>query len=80
MAIGNHSHAVLPEQEARRLGDICGGIMQSEVRLKVIAPALGDNFPVLVFMEPVHHDTVVTRELANMLHDCVAEELDVPAG
>jgi len=54
--------------------------MQPEVGLKVIEPALSNNFPVLVFMEPVHHDTVVTRELADVFHDCVAEQLDITAG
>lgn len=53
--------------------------MQTKVGLEVSAPALCEDFSVLVVVELVHHDAVVSRELADVLDDRVAEELDVPA-
>lgn len=53
--------------------------MQTEVGLEVTTPALGENFPMLVIVEFVHHDAVIARELTDVLHNGVAEELDVPA-
>lgn len=54
--------------------------MQPDVGLKVTAPALGNDFSMLILMEPVHHNAVITCELSNMLNNGVAKELDVTAG
>jgi hypothetical protein len=53
--------------------------MQTKVGLEISTAALGEDFPVLVIVEFVHHDAVIARELADVLDHGVAEEIDIPA-